>query len=453
MNRLPHILLSVLALIAVSTATTPAVAQKKKTTTPAKTTVTPKPVVKVDPLEYSRKAEEAFLNYRFSEAKKLQKQYIKASKTEENSAFDFLTSCDIGQNMLSRVENIAIIDSITVDSAAVIGAFRLSPSSGRFERSDALPAELRQIAFPSFGDAYCNGVIDTIPPQYYDPAIFVSESGDMYIWPASGGEYGGQTLVCSHLLADGTWEKPTPLGKAINDMVGADWNSVGYPFLMADGTTLYFAAENEDACLGGWDIFVTRDNGNGFLEPQNIGMPFNSPYNDFMMAIDEVTGAGWWVTDRNHIPGKLTVYVFVPQDLRINYPADTPDLIDRAKITRIAGTGASQDKNEQVLAAIRNLSNAEPDEPSIEFQFALPGGRIVSRMADFSNRATESVMRRYLDARDNLLSKEDHLASLRSSADANTTHRNEILQLEKSIPLLRKEVQKLANEVVRSETR
>lgn len=413
----------------------PADAQKKKAKSPAKTAAAKAP--KVDPYELAQKADEAFRDYRFDEAKELQERYIKASKTEAPVAFDFITSCETGENMLSRVENIAIIDSITVDSAAVISVIRLSPSSGRFETSDALPAELRQIAPPSFGAT--NGYT-----EYYDPTIFVSESGDMIIWPTNG------FLVVSHRLADGSWEKPVSIGDTVND--GCDWDSVGYPFLMADGTTLYFAADYDGSSLGGWDIFVTRDNGNGFLEPQNVGMPYNSPYNDFMMAIDEVTGAGWWVTDRNQIPGKLTVYVFVPQELRINYPADTPDLIDRAKITRIAGTGATQEHNERVLAAIRNLDNASIAPSPTEFSFALPGGKIVSCMSEFKNPASPTAMRRYLEGRDRLLSDQERLASLRASSQANSSKRTEILELERSIPQLREQVKQLANDVVRTET-
>ena len=36
--------------------------------------------------------------------------------------------------------------------------------------------------------------------------------------------------------------------------------------------------------MGGYDIFVTRYNSDtdNYLNPENVGMPFNSPFNDYM---------------------------------------------------------------------------------------------------------------------------------------------------------------------------
>ncbi len=60
------------------------------------------------------------------------------------------------------------------------------------------------------------------------------------------------------------------------------------PFFMSDGVTLYYANDGDES-IGGYDIFISRKGEDGFLQPQNIGMPYNSPYDDYMLAIDEVT--------------------------------------------------------------------------------------------------------------------------------------------------------------------
>ncbi len=89
-------------------------------------------------------------------------------------------------------------------------------------------------------------------------------------------------------LLDG-WSEPEPL-TSLNEQ-----GNVNYPFLMSDGITLYYASDGEGS-LGGYDIFVTRydsENSN-YLRPDNIGMPFNSPANDYMYAIDESNNIGWF---------------------------------------------------------------------------------------------------------------------------------------------------------------
>lgn len=60
-----------------------------------------------------------------------------------------------------------------------------------------------------------------------------------------------------------------------------------YPFLLTDGVTFYFASNEEDRTLGGYDIFVTKYNINTdeYSDPEQLPMPFNSPYNDYMMAM------------------------------------------------------------------------------------------------------------------------------------------------------------------------
>jgi hypothetical protein len=86
-----------------------------------------------------------------------------------------------------------------------------------------------------------------------------------------------------------------------------------YPYMLSDGVTLYFASDGPGS-IGGYDIFVTRMNAEEgvFYRPDNVGMPFNSTANDYMMVIDEVSNLGWFATDRNQEEDKVCVYVFVP---------------------------------------------------------------------------------------------------------------------------------------------
>ncbi|MCY7351284.1 MAG: OmpA family protein [Cytophagaceae bacterium] len=68
----------------------------------------------------------------------------------------------------------------------------------------------------------------------------------------------------------GHWSKASNLGKALNtpdDDVS--------PFLHANGRTLFFASEGYVG-LGGFDLWMTEQQGNGWSKPENLGYPLNT---------------------------------------------------------------------------------------------------------------------------------------------------------------------------------
>jgi len=119
-------------------------------------------------------------------------------------------------------------------------------------------------------------------------------------------------IFSSFKLLD-NWSLPVSVSNVIN----TDANE-NYPFLMLDGVTLYFASDGENS-IGGYDIFITKyaSGSQDFLVPENIGMPFNSPANDYMMVIDEQQRIGWFATDRNQPAGKVMIYKFIPNETKI----------------------------------------------------------------------------------------------------------------------------------------
>ena len=147
-----------------------------------------------------------------------------------------------------------------------------------------------------------------------ETSVFVPESGLSMMWAAP--DSAGQAVIAEmSLLADGSYE-PVVCHPELN-IEAEDGSPVDalFPFLMADGVTLYYASDNPELSLGGYDIFFSRRDGDTFMQPQNMGMPYNSPANDYLLAIDEITGTGWWATDRNSPDSdSLTIYRFIPMD-------------------------------------------------------------------------------------------------------------------------------------------
>lgn len=85
--------------------------------------------------------------------------------------------------------------------------------------------------------------------------------------------------------------------------------------MLSDGVTVYFASDNESG-LGGYDIYITQynTNTNMYLPPENIGMPYNSPANDYLLVIDDIKGIGYFASDRYMTDGNVCVYTFIPND-------------------------------------------------------------------------------------------------------------------------------------------
>ena len=324
-------------------------------------------------------------------------------------------------NMLRRVENVEIIDSMIVDADDFFRHFHISPESGSLNAAEeVLPA--------SFSAA--------VPTVVYEP-----ESRRQMLWaaPDAAGVY---HLMQSSALTDGEWEKPVELGGDLGE--GGDAN---YPFLMPDGITLYFANDGKNS-LGGLDIFISRRGDNGFLQPQNIGMPYNSPYDDYMLAIDELTGVGWWATDRNRISGKVTIYVFIPQELRKNIDPDDPSLASRARIDAIRQSWrADTDRNEVINRIVALKKDSGRRAP--EFEIAIPGRGIYTNYSDFRTPAARDAMHTYMEALGKFNEALVNLEKMRRAfAKGDTRFDDLILQAESQLSASRAELQTLRNDVI-----
>lgn len=86
---------------------------------------------------------------------------------------------------------------------------------------------------------------------------------------------------------------------------------VGFPFLLSDGIRLLFARKDHLG-LGGYDLYLSRYNWErkSYLEPTLLGMPFNSPANDYLLAYDESQDKSYLVSDRDCPSGKIHIYIF-----------------------------------------------------------------------------------------------------------------------------------------------
>ncbi len=380
-------------------------------------------------------AEAAFEQYQFAKAADLLDRYEegidnanakkpkKAAKTEKSPEADELRRRTLlGQAMLDRVEKIVVIDSMAVDRDEFFKHYHLSPESGTLNSTDVMPEDF-EVAEPS--------------------EVYMPQSGEFRIWAAPD-KNENYVLMGATRLLDGSWDTPHPLGKALE----ADGDS-NYPFMMPDGVTLYYA-NNGPESIGGYDIFISRKDEDGFLQPQNIGMPYNSTYDDYLLAIDEVNGIGWWATDRNQLGDKITIYRFIPSELRVNYPVDSPDLAARARIDSFRATWPAGADYSELLHRI-DSADYGTRKSGHDFYFAMPGNRIITSWDDLDNPSARNAMEDYLDASKQFEANLAELEALRHRyASGDRAVAGRITSMETEIERERAALRELSNKVVRA---
>lgn len=370
--------------------------------------------------------------YQLDQARSLLETYRKSLRqgkrqVADDESGDMEEQLDRIAEMLDRVQNIEVIDSIDVDAEEFFRHYPLSSAAGRFGGPEMLPE-----GFPS-------------GPQ---TMVHMPESGNRMVWSAPDAD-GNLRLMGSSALLGGEWEDAVPLGEEL-----AEGGDAVYPYLMPDGITLYYANDGSGS-LGGFDIFLTRQGEDGYLQPANVGMPFNSPYNDYLLVIDEFTGAGWFATDRNRHPGKITIYTFIPQDLRINVSPDNPNLASLARLDRISLThkeGADYSAVRQAIKEGQAMNTADKLTP--DFLFSLPGNRVYTSLSDFSNPRAQEAMETYLEKERKFHNITDRLQQLRLQyASGDRSQAPLILQIENSLDAARAELASLRQTVLRLEAR
>ena len=369
---------------------------------------------------------DAFLNYDFQEASR---QYAAAKKKlkkgEDSEVADLYSrQLDLAEGFLSRVENIVILDSLSVPKEDFFKAYRLPVSAGSLENDKALPYEVEDVEY-----------------------VFTNEGDDFKMW-AQLDSTGFYNIAESIRLTDGSWSRPHLAPESLGQNGNAE-----FPFMMADGTTLYFASDGDES-MGGYDIFVaSRDPQTGeYLQPQNIGMPYNSPADDYLLAIDELNGVGWWATDRNNLGENLTVYLFKVNDMRKNYdPEEEEKPIE--DLARISDFKSTWPEGEDFSALIAEISRIRPvEKKKSDFNFPMKGGKVFTTLDDFQTAGGKSMMKKYLEAEKSFDSDAARLESMRKEfAEGDSSLRQSILSLEKDLEQQRRRLKTLSNDVYRAE--
>ncbi len=100
------------------------------------------------------------------------------------------------------------------------------------------------------------------------------------------------------------WVKPQNLGPPVNTASDEE-----YPSVTPDGTTLYFSSKGHNS-MGGYDIFksVWDAAAMKWSEPENMGVPINSPFDDYFLVAGSDDGEAYFTSGRESAYGKVQVF-------------------------------------------------------------------------------------------------------------------------------------------------
>lgn len=328
-------------------------------------------------------------------------------------------------SMLDHVEKILIIDSLTVDRDDFFKTYRISPEVGSFTDN----AEFEDV------------VQNSINP------IYVPESGEKLVWSAKNEETGHYSIYQSTKLIDNSWDSPHVLDKIFT----GDCDYI-CPFIKPDGTSIYFAS-NSDNSIGGYDIFVAGKDleTNDYFIPQNMGLPYNSPYNDFLLVYDEINKFGWWATDRNQIEGKITIYVFVPNEVRVNYPFEDEKIESLAFVRNIKDTWTQGEDYADLRLKIQEIDTTKKTNKN-DFLFVVSNEKTYTSFDDFITSEGLNLMENLISLKKQLADSNVQLSELRvqyqnMDSMADSELKNSILELEKQVKELRNSISKISNDI------
>ena len=359
------------------------------------------------------------LSLQFSKADASAKKLIQAAKRKRQSTAEYdkvVDICHKGENGLRGVDRVLIVDSVVVDKKNFLKAYPLSEDLGTLTLSEK-------------GDIV----------QYQ------TQLNGMVLLPVNASDTTHLHIV-RYYLENGRLTEGTSI-----EGLGIE-GDINYPFLMPDGQTFYFAARCEEG-YGNYDLYATRYDSESkrFYQAENMGLPYNSYANDYMLVIDEGANLGWFASDRYQPEGKVCIYTFVPNESRQTIDYETTDLNELraiASLRSIISIPITDEQQKEKAEANQRLAKVRGQRAKVnsvrDFEFILNDSRTCYTLDDFKSSEAKKQCSDWLQKSKNLTTLNEQLQQMRETSPTST---QQIINLEARIRELQVEVHTLEKQI------
>lgn len=194
-------------------------------------------------------------------------------------------------------------------------------------------------------------VLDSIAPSPLQKATFVRGNEPTIYYSAADAD--GALNIYRTDFADTVWTAPALAAEHIT----SSGNEI-FPILSNDGKAMYFASDGLYG-MGGYDLYVSLwdDTINDWGTPSNLGFPFSSPYDDFLLI--NTTDGKHTIFASNRDCSKDSVYVYVLEydSLPMHSMVEDESEEIRALASLLPGDNAAQVDNEVLSSSLDDDSS------------------------------------------------------------------------------------------------
>ena len=343
-------------------------------------------------------------------------RFQKVAKDDHPLAQDTRTAleeCQSGLRLINKYFDIKVINKDTIPLRELVNAYHLSKDAGQL-----------MVA----GDFFRTGV-DA------DQVAFRTERENEVFFPIQETDETWNIYKIVRLLD--SWSEAEILDEPVN----SEWDEM-YPFLLTDGVTLYFSSKRPGG-MGGYDIYQSffDPETRTYSPPANMGPPFNSPADDYLLAPDGFSQRAWFATNRGLTGDSVIVAEIVWDNTVIK---NNTESIHQLK-TLATLPLSPEAENLRAHSSNGKNGNGKSDKKS-EIHFGVNDTLVYTRFDQFQSSEALKIFKEGYKTEQ----KKDSLNNLmarKRKAYAQSYNQNEIKQLIDEIVILEKQTYGLDQEI------
>jgi len=342
------------------------------------------------------------LLYHFEEAISSFEKYISlVSKNDEKSeqARTYISECKDARKISLKIYGLTVLDKVKIHESQLLKYYTPAKDVGHLYKN---------------GEFFEAGV----NPNHI---MFETERGDVVYFPMEANSTDTLNIFKMEKLIDG-WGDSKSLGSPVN----SPYNDA-YPFLATDGLTFYFASDRPGG-FGGFDIYKVfyDSDSQSFMDPVNMGVPFNSPDDDFLFVSDDFNKVAWFASNRETYGDSLMVYTIKWDGTQVR------SMVENVNDITVAAQLSVTSKGDGLATKAQNTANTNYRKRNVKeelFNFVINDTIHYTSFENFKNPEAQKLFKAgfVLQQQKDSLAMDMKLKRIDYARESNETRRNEIV--------------------------